>query len=232
MKKSQNSDSEPLTFLHKPKKTEPVLNGDSNCTNEPVRRPSIADMKKSIWFEKKELIPKDTGVIATTDSYNIEPGAPHRTVSQSMNSSTSSLLSSVSSRTITNSLSVSQFSNLFKSDTLSKGEGSIDSVVVKMKETAVPLPPAVLVAIPPKAPTTKSNQRSLSLHSCQSCEIEQFETVLSITNTPPSKMSVLNEIFSPQMAEIQKYDPPTNQSTNKPINLLTSYYKRTTGLSV
>ena len=120
--------------------------------NEPVRRPSIADLQKSIWFEKNDSTSMDMKAAVTSVPLRFPSDPSRNTVTSSMASSVSSLISSVSSRTMTNSLSVSQFSTLFKSDTLSNKEGSFDSVIVKLKETAVPLPPAQLVSMPPTPP--------------------------------------------------------------------------------
>ena len=165
----------------------PVCESDKVGINEPVRRPSIADLKKSIWFQKKGLTSKDVEEMTTRAPNNCTSEASRGTFSSSMTSSTSSLLSSRSSKTITNSLSVSKLSGLFRSDTLSNCGGSVDSVIVKMKETAVPLPPAVLVDIPP-IPPPKSKTPPVS-HRSSSCPNRASPTTRSKEDKDPTHSS-------------------------------------------
>ena len=155
-----------------------------------VRRPSMADLKKSLWFEKEGLTSNDVDQLTLKESQKRESRSS-RTRSSMTTSSTSSLVSSVSSKTITNSLSISQFSNLFKSDaSISNGklDGSVDSVVVKLKETAMPLPPATLISIPPKPPpklkTSPTTSRSSSCpnHTITSTEKEVSKETATSNN--------------------------------------------------
>merc|ERR1712223_1000473 len=151
-----------------------------------------------------------------------------RTRSSMTTSSTSSLASSVSSKTITNSLSISQFSNLFKSDTsISNGklDGSVDSVVVQLKETAMPLPPATLISIPPKPPpklkTSPTTSRSSSCpnHTVTSNEKEaNKETAPS--NIPSGFRASLSRLFnrtpSPNRRSLKSCDrSPSPKSRNR-----------------
>ena len=163
-----------------------------NGLNDSVRRPSMADLKKSLWFEKEGLTSNDVDKITLNESQKRESRSS-RTKSSMTSSSTSSLVSSVSSKTITNSLSISQFSNLFKSDTsISNGklDGSVDSVVVKLKETAIPLPPATLISIPPKPPPKlKTSSATPRSSSCPSHTMTDAEKEVSKETAPSNNPS-------------------------------------------
>ena len=57
-----------------------------------------------------------------------------------------------------------------------KLDGSVDSVVVKLKETAIPLPPATLISIPPKPPPKlKSSSATPRSSSCPNHTITDTE---------------------------------------------------------
>lgn len=157
-------------------------NFKEDSLKESVRRPSMADLKKSIWFEKEGVTSNDVDRLTLKESQKRESRSSRISSSMTSSSTSSLLSSSVSSKTITNSLSISQFSNLFKSETsISNGnlEGSVDSVVVKLKETPMPLPPATLISIPPKPPpklkTSPPTSRSSSCPNHSKTDTEKEE---------------------------------------------------------
>ena len=80
------------TFLHSTqdkKANNHFSPSNSNCDSELVLRPSIADMTKSMWFEKKELASKnlDRNILKQTSNTPLE--SPRGTISSSMTSSAS-----------------------------------------------------------------------------------------------------------------------------------------------